>query len=45
MPNEMIVALNIIFTLFVLMAVRIAWRINQEGGRRMGEHFNGRGRW
>ena len=47
MPREMIVALNLIFTLFLLMIARTAWLLHKEkGGRRMKhKYFNGRFFW
>lgn len=37
MPREMIVALNLIFTLFVLMIVRIIWLLRHEKKDERGE--------
>ena len=47
MPREMIVALNLIFTLFLLMIARTAWLLHKEkGGMPMKhKHFNGRFFW
>jgi len=47
MPREITIALTVIFALFCLMAVRIAWRIiKDKGGRPMKhKHFNGRFFW
>ena len=45
MPREMIVALDIIFMLFVLMAVRTAWLLRKEKGGRPMKQSNGRYKW
>jgi len=47
MPHEMIVALSLIFGLFLLMIARTAWLLHKEkGGKPMKEkHFNGRFFW
>jgi len=45
MPHEMIVALRIIFALFVLMAVRTAWLLHKEKGGMPMEQANGRYKW
>ena len=38
--------LNLIFTLFILMIARTAWRIYKEkGGKPMSKHYNGRFFW
>ena len=49
MPQEMMIALTVIFALFCIMIIRTIWLLRQEnkskGGRRMGKHFNGRFFW
>ena len=46
MAREMIVALNLIFTLFVLMIVRTIWLLRKEKKRKeVKSHFDGRYRW
>ena len=45
MPQEMIVALRIIFALFLLMIARTAWLLRKEKGGMPMEHSNGRYKW
>ena len=48
MPIEMMIALRIIFGLFILMALRIAWRIQndkKERGRINRMQIGGKLRW
>ena len=48
MPHEMLLALRIIFGLFILMALRIAWRIQndkKERGRIKRRQVGGKLRW
>jgi len=48
MPIEMLLALRIIFGLFILMAIRIAWRIKKdkkERGRINRRQIGGKLRW
>jgi len=48
MPNEMLLALKLIFGLFILMGIRIAWRIRKdkrERGRIHRKQVGGKLRW
>jgi len=48
MPHEMMIALKVIFGLFILMALRIAWRIQndkKERGRINRRQIGGKLRW
>jgi len=45
MAREMIVALDIIFALFLLMIARTAWLLRKEKGGKPMKHFNGRFKW
>ena len=45
MAHEMMIALKIIFGLFVLMIVRIACRIRKKRGRSMGKKYRKLLRW
>ena len=46
MPHEMMIALDLIFGLFLLMIARTAGLLRKEkGGMPMRKHFNGRFFW